>query len=47
MIVPCPYDCGTEFDDEFRSTLCPHDTFLANDAVALRGSVPPARLRAP
>lgn len=23
--------CWTEYDDEFRSTLCPHPAFLAND----------------
>lgn len=24
-------DCGSMYDDEFRLTYCPHDTFLAND----------------
>lgn len=23
--------CDTRFDDEFRSTICPHETFAAND----------------
>lgn len=31
MIVSCQHGCGRRFDDEFRSTLCPHDTFAAND----------------
>lgn len=30
MIVQCQ-TCSRSFDDEFRSTICPHDTFLAND----------------
>ena len=30
MIVKCE-QCSKEFDDEFRSTLCPHETFAAND----------------
>jgi hypothetical protein len=30
MIILCPV-CLSEFDDEFRSTLCPHATFPAND----------------
>ena len=31
MIVRCEVGCRFYFDDEFRSTLCPHDTFPAND----------------
>lgn len=23
--------CGARFDDEFRTTVCPHGTFAAND----------------
>lgn len=23
--------CDTRYDDEFRSTICPHETFAAND----------------
>lgn len=30
MIVKCP-DCQRRFDDEYRFTHCPHDTFAAND----------------
>ena len=30
MIVTC-VRCGAEFDDEFRWTICPHETFAAND----------------
>lgn len=30
MIVPCP-KCPMEFDDEFRTTICPHEAFPAND----------------
>lgn len=30
MIVKCEA-CSQEFDDEFRSTICPHDTFYANN----------------
>lgn len=30
MVVTCD-DCGMYFDDEFRVTFCPHDTFAAND----------------
>lgn len=30
MIIKCP-DCPKYFDDEFRDTVCPHNTFLAND----------------
>lgn len=30
MIVNC-MACQHNFDDEFRSTTCPHDTFAAND----------------
>jgi len=26
----CP-QCDTRYDDEFRSTICPHETFAAND----------------
>ena len=29
MIVQC--QCLMYFDDEFRSTICPHETFSAND----------------
>jgi hypothetical protein len=31
MIVDCVYGCGARFDDEFRTTICPHETFAAND----------------
>ena len=30
MIVRCQ-ECEVYFDDEFRSTLCPHAAFPAND----------------
>lgn len=30
MIVECP-DCHAVFDDTYRWTFCPHDTFAAND----------------
>lgn len=30
MIVQCS-KCTKYYDDEFRDTFCPHDTFLAND----------------
>ena len=30
MTVRCS-TCGRYFDDEFRLTYCPHDTFAAND----------------
>lgn len=30
MIIQCSA-CHQFFDDEFRSTLCPHETFPAND----------------
>ncbi len=30
MIVKCN-TCRKYFDDEFRMTYCPHDTFAAND----------------
>lgn len=32
MIVYCP-KCEYYYDDEFRWTLCPHATFLANDGA--------------
>lgn len=31
MVVTCTHGCGRKFDDEYRTTLCPHDAFLAND----------------
>jgi hypothetical protein len=30
VIVRCA-SCSVHYDDEFRYTFCPHDTFLAND----------------
>ena len=30
MIVRCK-DCNKRFNDEFRTTICPHPTFAAND----------------
>lgn len=30
MVVRCS-ECNRYFDDEFRITYCPHDTFAAND----------------
>jgi hypothetical protein len=30
MIIQCD-KCQKYYDDEFRDTSCPHDTFLAND----------------
>lgn len=30
MIIYCP-NCPMKFDDEYRSTICPHHTFPAND----------------
>lgn len=30
MIVECP-ECHAIFDDAYRWTFCPHDTFAAND----------------
>lgn len=32
MVVHCD-QCCWYFDDEFRSTLCPHKTFPANDGT--------------
>lgn len=32
MKVYCSH-CDTKFDDEFRSTICPHETFAANDGA--------------
>jgi hypothetical protein len=31
MIVTCTRGCGKRFDDEYRTTICPHETFSAND----------------
>ena len=31
MIVECVRGCGARFDDEFRDTICPHETFAANN----------------
>jgi len=31
MIITCPHGCGARFDDEYRTTVCPHGTFAAND----------------
>jgi hypothetical protein len=31
VIVDCIYGCGARFDDEYRTTICPHGTFAAND----------------
>jgi hypothetical protein len=33
MIVPCARGCGVYFDDEFRTTICPHQTFAANNGL--------------
>lgn len=30
MIIKCEH-CSKFYDDQFRSTVCPHDTFSAND----------------
>lgn len=30
MIVLCK-SCDLHFDDEYRTTICPHQTFAAND----------------
>jgi hypothetical protein len=30
MIVGC-LNCGRDYDDEFRWSICPHETFAAND----------------
>jgi len=30
MIIKCSV-CGKYLDDEFRTTICPHETFSAND----------------
>ncbi len=30
MVVTCP-KCGARFEDEYRTWVCPHDTFAAND----------------
>lgn len=30
MVIICT-ECGVTYDDEFRTTTCPHDTFAAND----------------
>ncbi len=32
MIMQCQ-KCLKAFDDEFRSTICPHGTFAANDGA--------------
>lgn len=30
MIVLC-FKCGMHFEDQFRTTICPHEAFPAND----------------
>lgn len=30
MIIKCPL-CGMHFEDDYRTWVCPHDTFAAND----------------
>jgi hypothetical protein len=30
MKIQCS-KCNARFDDEFRTTICPHETFAAND----------------
>ena len=30
MVITCS-KCGARFEDEYRTTVCPHDAFLAND----------------
>lgn len=46
MIVECPL-CDWEFDDTYRSTICPHGTFLANDGHNNFAHHPDAHLHAP
>ena len=46
MIVECP-DCHRTLDDTYRSTLCPHETFAANDGKNNFAHHPEAHLSAP
>lgn len=32
MITECS-ECGVRYDDQFRLTICPHNTFAANDGL--------------
>lgn len=46
MIVLCP-TCSWTFDDQFRLTYCPHDTFAANDGMNNHAHHPDAHLQPP
>ncbi len=46
MTVTCA-SCGAEFDDEFRTTICPHATFAANDGTNRFAHHPESVLRRP
>lgn len=47
MIVDCTRGCGARFDDEFRTTICPHHTFAANDGQNRFAHHPEAFLETP
>jgi hypothetical protein len=46
MTVICK-KCGALFDDEFRWTFCPHETFAANDGQNNFRHHPEAYLKSP
>jgi hypothetical protein len=46
MIVTCP-DCRVRFDDAYRWTICPHETFAANDGQNNFAHHPEAHLSPP
>lgn len=46
MIRFCP-DCKATYDDEFRWTICPHETFAANDSQNNFAHHPEAHLKVP
>ena len=46
MVVTCP-DCQRTFQDEYRFTFCPHDTFAANDGKNNFAHHPEAHLSSP
>lgn len=44
MIVICK-DCDARYDDQYRTTICPHDTFAANDGQNHFAHHPESELR--
>jgi len=46
MIVTCP-ECRARFDDAYRWTFCPHETFAANDGLNNFAHHPEAHLSPP